>query len=285
VTVFSERHGYIRPKEIVFRDELPTKLREPIIKILRRYLPGAFLWERVERLFNRYGIDDWPPVKGALAISKEEDDPDFRAAKRVLLSCDWFRFYDVIEDVFQQLDFYDTELINPDEGQRAYPFQRDINDYFVYAGIGWQLIDGQVLARGDDAFEHTVRTAETELTMGGRTTAAECISKAIRNLSIRPKADLSGAVSQATNAMECVLGDIAGKGRTLGDYLKHHPNLFPGSLKKALEGLWGYASEEGARHGKEGIEPPREEAELIVNISGAVTTYLNRKHPRKLSQE
>ncbi len=284
MTTFSERHGYSQPKEIVFRDELPPKFREPIIEILKRYVSAGVLLERLEWLFNRYRIGEWPQGELAIAIFKEEDDSDFIAAKRVLLGCDWFRLYDVIEDVFQQLDFYDAELrTDPDEPARAYPLQRELNDYFVHAGIGWQLVDGQVLARGDDAFEYTVRTAETELTAGGRTTAAECISKAIRNLSIRPKPDLSGAVSQATNAMECVFGDITSKGRTLGEYLKYHSDLFPASLKKALEGLWGYASEGGARHGKEGVEPPREEAELIVNVSAAVTTYLNSKHPRKPS--
>jgi hypothetical protein len=45
--------------------------------------------------------------------------------------------------------------------------------------------------------------------------------------------------------------------------------------------LWGYASNEGARHGKEGVEPPREEAEFIVSIAAALTAYLNRKHPRQ----
>jgi len=48
---------------------------------------------------------------------------------------------------------------------------------------------------------------------------------------------------RATNALECVLQDITGeKNMTLGDYLKHHPGLFPGHLKKCLEGLWGYAA-------------------------------------------
>ena len=64
---------------------------------------------------------------------------------------------------------------------------------------------------------------------------------------------------------------------TLGDDLKRHPELF-GSLKKASEGIWGYASNEGARHGKEGVEPAREEAELVVSVAASVVTYLNRKH-------
>ena len=277
---FSQRQGYVRPKEIVYRDELPEKLRQPIIDILRRSFNWNFLWERIEALFNPYGIDEWPSTGQPKTISKEEDNPNFIAAKRVLLRCEWFRLYDLIEDLYGQLDFHDTELRNEDEEFQAYPFQQKLNEYFEYAGIGWKLADGKIIARGDDAFEHAVRTSETELKAAGRSTAGERIESAIRNLSLRPKPDFSGAVSHATSAMECVLHDITGKGMTLGEYVKKRSDLFPGHLKKALEGVWGYASEEGARHGKEGVEPLREEAEFIVGIAAALTAYLNRKHPR-----
>jgi hypothetical protein len=217
-------------------------------------------------------------------VSNEEHKyPDFIEIKRVLLGCEWFRLYDLIEDILQQLDFYDSELrTDPEEESQAYPFQSKINDYFVHAGIGWQLVDGKVTVRGDAAFEHSVRVAESELKAGGRTTAAECIEDAIRNLSFRPKPRLGAAVSRATNAMKCVLHDITGEKKKIGfgDYLQSHPDLFPGGLAKTFGGLWGYASNEGARHGKEGVEPPREETEFIVSIAAALTTYLNRKHPR-----
>lgn len=197
------------------------------------------------------------------------------------MRCEWFRIYDLIEDRFERLDFHDTELRNADEEFQAYPFQRNINDYFEYAGIGWKLAGGKIVARGDDAFERTVQTAEVELKNGGRTTAADCIEDAIRNLSFRPKPRLGAAVARATNAMECVLHDITGEERmTFGDYLQRYPDLFPGGLAKTFGGLWGYASNEGARHGKEGVEPPREETEFIVAIVASLTTYLNRKHPR-----
>lgn len=209
-----------------------------------------------------------------------DEHPDFAVIKRVLLGCEWFRLYDLIEDVFDQLSFYDSELAVPDEGPKAHPFQQ-LNDYFVYAGIGWQLRDGKITSRGDAAFEHTVGIAEAELKESARITAAERIESAIRDLSLRPKPDLSGAISHATAALECVLHDITQRAMTLGDYIKKCPDLFPGAMKNAFASLWGYASEEGARHGKEGIEPHREEAELIVSLAAALATYLDRKHPRR----
>jgi hypothetical protein len=89
------------------------------------------------------------------------------------------------------------------------------------------------VSRGDTAFEWAVGIAEAELKAGGRPMAAERISSAIRNLSIRPKPDLSGAMSHATAAMECVLHDITNDAMTLGEYIKKHSDLFPGAMKSA----------------------------------------------------
>jgi hypothetical protein len=280
-TSFSERSGYVRPKEIVFRDELPDDVRQPIIDILRRSASTAILREAVDRVFNPYGNDKLPD-RNPLSVSAEENkDPYFLEIKRVLIGCEWFRLYDFIEDLFRELDFHDTELHDENEEFYAYPFQEKLNAYFVHAGIGWQLVHGKVTVRGDDAFQRTVQIAPVELTASGRMTASDCIEDAIRNLSFRPNPRLGAAVARATNAMECVLHDITGeKKMQFGDYLRSYPRLIPGELAKTLGGLWGYASNEGARHGKEGVEPPREEAEFIVSIAAALTTYLNRKHPR-----
>jgi hypothetical protein len=67
---------------------------------------------------------------------------------------------------------------------------------------------------------------------------------------------------------------------TLGNYLDKNSGLFHPALKKGLHGIYGYASDEGARHGKEGTEPTREEAEFVVAVCAAACTLLTRKHPK-----
>lgn len=66
---------------------------------------------------------------------------------------------------------------------------------------------------------------------------------------------------------------------TFGEILNHHPGLLPRPLDMALSRVWGYASNE-ARHVKEGREISRDEAELLVGLSGIVSTYLVRKLKR-----
>ena len=62
----------------------------------------------------------------------------------------------------------------------------------------------------------------------------------------------------------------------MGEALKRYPGLLPKPLDTALSQIWGYASNE-ARHVQEGRETSREEAELLVGLAAALSTYLTRK--------
>jgi hypothetical protein len=68
---------------------------------------------------------------------------------------------------------------------------------------------------------------------------------------------------------------------TLGKYLDKHPDLFHPSLKKALDGVYGYASDAGARHGKEGKEPSFDEAQFAVTACAAACTLLTAMNPKE----
>jgi len=88
---------------------------------------------------------------------------------------------------------------------------------------------------------------------------------------------MPGAAYHAMGSLECVARDLTGDPKaTLGDILKRYPDLLPKPLDEALSKVWGYASN-AARHVVEGREISRDEAELLVGLSAAVSTYLARK--------
>ena len=226
-------------------------------------------------MLDPYGISYFP--------SNDEDDPDFIKAKRVLLNCPWYRVYDLIEDIYIQCAFHEDNFDFEDDDEFSVKTSRlvsELNKYFEYAGIGWQLIQGQILPRGDQGFQEAVETAASHLVESNRPTAAGHIKSAIRALAERPKPNTSGAASHATNSVECVLHDITGQAMPLGKYLDKHPTLFHPSLKKALDGVFGYASDAGARHGKEGKEPTFAEAQFVVTICAAACSLLTARNPK-----
>lgn len=271
---FSERNGY-EPRRIVFREELDDVQRQPLIEIVRKSAPPAFLNERIGHVFNPYGTDQLP--EGGGVLNAGHGGEEFAPVKRVLLGCPWFRLYDFIEDLYRCLEFHDRELADLDDEPQAYRFQQSLNRYFVHAGIGWKLVAGQVVARNDEAFEAIVETAKSALVASNRPTASGRIQDALQALSRRPSADCAGAISHAMAALECVARDLTGDGQaTLGIVLKRHPGLVPKPLDEALSRIWGYASEQ-ARHGREGSNPDRRTAELIVGVAAAVATFLAKK--------
>lgn len=280
--LFSQRQGYAQPpKDIAYRGEIPEQLRIPIYDILRRYVPSAFLMERVEAIFNPYGIAPLEKYEHAVPIAKYEDNANTIAFKRFILGCKWYEIYDITEDAFAQLRFHDQELADPDEERRAFPMQHELNEYFAYAGIGWKMEKGKFVARQDEAVENAIGVAITQLETGQRPTAARHLESAVRALSERPRPNTPGAVAHATSAVECVLNDVTGQSASLGTYLKRLPDFVHPALRKALDGIYGYASEAGARHGKEGKEPSFEEAQFAVTSCAAVCTLLNTMNPKE----
>ena len=278
---FSQRHGYIKPpREVRFRDDLPIELRQPIIQILHERVPVAALHEAVTCLFNPYGLDFLPelaiPIQAQVGESQES--MDFR---RFFLHCPWYHAYDVIEEVLDQLAVYEDEYGGSDELERWAPLQDDLNRYFLHAGIGWHLERGKLVTRGDDSFQGTLKTAESVLRETSRPTSADHIRSALSALSERPEANTSGAVFHATNAVESLLHDITGESMTLGEFLKKHSELFHPALQKGLNGIYGFASDSGARHGKEGTVPTFEHAKFAVAVCAATCTLLTAADRRR----
>lgn len=133
---------------------------------------------------------------------------------------------------------------------------------------------------GDAVFDDAVANAWAHL-QEGRPTAAGHIQFAVKALSERPRANTAGAVAHATSAVECVLHAITGEAMPLSKYFDKRSERFHPALKKALDGVYGFASDAGARHGKEGKEPTFAEAQFVVTTCAAACNMLNAVNPKE----
>jgi hypothetical protein len=266
---FSQRHGYSgQAKEITVREDAPDCIRVVALETASslRLSPSTMRDLVCLVLRTRPDLGNW------------SDGNIRREVEYLVYGCDWFRVYDIIEAIY-------AALVTSTRRENAEKFAAEINTVFVEEGIGWQLVNGQIVTRGDEGFQRAVNMAATRLQDTHRPTAAGHIQSAIKALSERPQANTAGAVSHATNAVECLLNDITGEVMTLAKYLDKHPRLFHPALKKALDGLYGYASDAGARHGKEGTVPAFAEAQFAVSTCAATCTLLTASNPKSGQEE
>ncbi|WP_049771367.1 AbiJ-NTD4 domain-containing protein [Anaeromyxobacter dehalogenans] len=245
ITIREDATPYFRravAEEATERDVGPHSLREIICKLVRA-VPDPDNWSAYPNV--------WDETTSHLA------------------SCDWYRVYDFAELVYALLTR---------SGKDAPGYQRALNDICIETGIGWQMVNGKFQTRGDVGFESTVHRALELLQGSARRTAASELAEAVQDLSKRPKPDKTGAIQHAMAALECLGRDVVGDHKpTLGELMKRYRDelAIPQPLDHAIEKAWGYASEVG-RHLREGREPGRAEAELVVALSAAMCAYLLR---------
>jgi hypothetical protein len=266
---FSKRHGFAPEEpEIAIREDAPYELRGVVADIAYESGLGPHGLRGIvcRVLRTREDPSNWSPFPNV-------DDE----ARGHLDSCEWFEVYDIIEAIHANLVAAKARDPFRESGADPEKFERELNDYMRKRGIGWQLKNGRIETRGQEAFEHAVVQARTELVADNRSTAAQEIHEALRDLSRRPEPDITGSIQHALAALECVARGVTGDPKaTLGTILGRNPDLLARPLDAAVEKLWGFASEQG-RHLREGRQPPREEAELAVHVAAAAAAYLSRK--------
>lgn len=260
---FSQRHGIKpAPSPIVVREDAPPEMRGALIQIAAEegFEPPSKLRKIVCRVMRKLpDSNNW----------SERPNIEGEAHHLIMVECPWYRVYDLAEAMYAELK---TSSRGPVE------FERKLNEVLVEQGVGWKMVHGQMETRGDLPFEQTLQAAKKALVATSRTTAAGEIAEALHDLSRRPEPDVTGAIQHAMAAMECVARDLCGDPKpTLGEVMKKYKKQLqiPAPLDSAVEKAWGYASEVG-RHLREGREPTRVEAELVVSLCAAVITYLSQ---------
>lgn len=257
---FSQRYGYgPDATEISIRDDAPCEVRGAILKIAEGELglsPGLLrdvLCTVLRKLPDRGNWSQYPNI--------------WEECQWLIENATWYRVYDFVEALHRHL----AESGKPECAER---WANLVNEYFVEAGVGWRLIEGQLESRGAEGFESATDTARAALESAGLPTSRREIHEALRDLSRRPDPDLTGAVQHAVAALECTAREAAGDARaTLGEIIKRYPDMLPRPLDDAIAKMWGYASEM-ARHVREGRTVTRPDAELIVGVTAAACTYL-----------
>lgn len=256
---FSKRHGLfsIKEKEITVREDAPEGLRGFIkmafYDLNKKPSDLRAITSRVLKIApDSYNWSEYPNIDQE--VGQHLDD------------CEWYLVYDIIEAIIKKLNPKDKEI-----------FTREINEYFITNGIGWKIVNEQIETRGDEVFETAVKTVVSVLQTAKLQTAKTEIREALNDLSRRPTPDITGAIQHSLACLECVTRQFTGDAKsTLGELMKKFPGVIPTPLDQAVTKIWGFTSEQG-RHLREGQAPEYLEAELVVEVTSAIATYLGKK--------
>ncbi|MCR9282591.1 MAG: hypothetical protein NXH99_12925 [Rhodobacteraceae bacterium] len=256
---FSERFGYRGPvAEITIREDAPEVVRDGILMLGydAGFGPKGMRELLCTALLKRPDPRNWSDSNVEHEVSGLIDDAP------------WYKIYDFAERLYRQIGERDYD------GEARQRFQGQLNQLFREQGVGWEMKEGVLVARGSEAFAMATGHATEVMERSGAPTAANEIHEALRDISRRPKADISGAIQHAMAALECVAREVDGSNETLGKIIKRLE--LPAPMDGALDKLWGFASQKG-RHLQEGRDPAFEEAELVVTVASAVSVYLLRR--------
>lgn len=256
---FSERFGYRGPDaEITIREDAPEIVRDGILMLGydAGFGPDGMRELLCTVLLKRPDPGNWSPGNVEHEVSGLID------------AAPWYKVYDFAERLYRMIGERDYD------GAARQRFQNQLNQLFREQGVGWEMKEGILVARGSEAFAMATGHATEMMARSGAPTAANEIHEALRDISRRPKADITGAVQHAMAGLECVAREVDGSNDTLGQIIKRLE--LPAPMDGALHKLWGFASEQG-RHIQEGREPAFEEAELVVTVASAVSVYLLRR--------
>ena len=253
---FSKRNKInIKPIEITIRFDAPTELREWLFCLIKRlkYSIKSFRDIVCQMSYQTANPDQW----GENSYMEEE-------IRELLANCRWNNIYDIIEETYKQIPMNTKE-----------DYTSSLNDYFYNNGYGWKLENGQVLSRGDGAFEESMSSAVT-CVKDTNPDAFNEIREALVDISKRPEPDVTGAVQHSMAALECFCRSIFGEEKkTLGEIIKNHRDDIAKPLDNAMEKLWAFASNYG-RHVQEGNVPLFDDAEFVVHICASLIVYFNQ---------
>lgn len=248
---FSRRHGF-QPSEppITIWDDAPEDFRHALLSTAT----------------DKCGLNPYPLRDIVCGVLRKRPDPNnwseypnvWGEVEGHVYGCEWFRVYDITEVIRDHL--VEKASYPKEEDARVVLFDAEINAALRELGIGWQITDGFIQARGDDAFEKVVTAAKEVLLASDKTTAHNELLEALKDISRRPEPDSTGAIQHSMAALECVAKDITGMpNATLGQILSRNATIVPKPLDQAVDKVWGFASDK-ARHVREGQTLDRHEA-------------------------
>ena len=272
MTLFSERHGYLKPKDIIIRGQIT----EPIQNSICNWISTICKYNSEVIAFNYYEIEQhiW-----AYYFNQRMDTYDYRRDVIIehILNEDviWYEKLDLIEVFYRQLI-----QIKSKTPQYIYDCTELLNSEFERHNFAYRLIEGRFVEITSKEELESIEDALATQSDGVRThlqTALQLLSAS------QGEPDYRNSIKESMSSVEQLCRSVTGK-NTLGDALKHMKNkgvILNSVLRSAFEKLYGYTNnpDTGIRHAlmDDSNTPTSAEAIYMLVTCSAFINYLNTK--------
>ncbi|MFV3334172.1 AbiJ-NTD4 domain-containing protein [Pseudomonas sp. NY15437] len=241
---FSEKYGYVVPKDIVQIDSMDMPLRiglwNALIEVVwSRYDRSRYFSSTENRRIRNLTSVIWVSYLGkALDARGNKWDEIYGKIRSNFFECPWNSVYDFLELVVQNYEFRSSYQTLVDRCNKV--LEKEVSAYrFV----------GKEIVRITEQHE----VDEIEQAIGGASSGDKThMIRALEFLSDRDKPDYRNSIKESISAVESLAQNTLGEKGTLGQLLKKLEEKIElhRSLKSAFTSLYGYASDEdGIRHG------------------------------------
>ena len=275
MALFSERYGYVKPSEVIIREEITKRIRNAICSCF-------------DRLEKRISQDEYKQINRHIWVyflNKREQEFElsmqwwYRVATHCFLADDieWYIILDLVEFVVKYI------FKNGTSSNIYYikNFVNDLNSEFARLNFAYRIVDQEIV---EITSEEEIKTVETALSESG-VTVSHHLNEALKLLSKRPEPDSRNSIKESISAVEAFCREKTGE-NTLGralDKLESNGIVIHKMLKDAIEKLYAYTNQKdtGIRHalmeddGK--YVPSLDEAIFMLVTSSSFINYLGKK--------
>lgn len=286
MTRFSERYGYVKPSEVLIREDMPLDIQNAICtcfdkveeflriqmddyndadweyKKLEKYLWVYFLNNR-EAHFNYHH-----PVATAFL----EDDDEL-----------WFKKLDLVEVAIKYLFNRESQLekYHRAKGSVVEAFITVLNSHFERLNFAYRVVNKEIVEITSKEEIAVIEDALQDSTANIRMH----LSKALELYAKRPEGDYPNSIKESISAVEAYCRDKTEES-TLGKALNHLEKkgiLIPKVLKSTFDKLYEYTNQKdtGIRHAlmdQDGTYVPSGDEALFMLVScSAFINYLSKK--------
>ena len=283
---FSERNGYVKPSEVLIREDIPLNIQNAICTCFDNL--EIFLQKQMGN--NTEGVREYKKLEKYLWIyflNNREACFSYRypVATKFLEDDDelWFKKLDLVEEAIKYLSDRESQVKDFDraKGSVVEDFITILNSHFKRLNFAYRVVNKEIVeitSKEEIAtIENTLEDSTDNIRMH--------LSKALEHYAKRPEGDYSNSIKESISAVEAYCREKTGES-TLGKALNNLENkgiLFPKTLKSAFEKLYEYTNqkETGIRHAlmdQDGTYVPSGDEALFMLVScSAFINYLRKK--------